>query len=44
MTVLNRRGRTRAEYEALLAAAGFTVVRVLDTSAHASVIEATPAA
>ncbi|MFC9914460.1 methyltransferase [Streptomyces sp. NPDC127197] len=43
MTVLNGRGRTRTEYEALLAASGFTVTRVLDTSSHASVIEAVPA-
>ncbi|MEU9605716.1 methyltransferase [Streptomyces sp. NPDC048057] len=43
MTVLNGRGRTRAEYEALLAASGFTVVQVSDTSSHASVIEAVPA-
>ncbi|MFD9908402.1 methyltransferase [Streptomyces sp. NPDC059063] len=40
MTVLNGRGRTRAEYEQLLAEAGFTVRRVLDTSSHASVLEA----
>ncbi|WP_329537931.1 acetylserotonin O-methyltransferase (plasmid) [Streptomyces sp. NBC_01450] len=40
MTVLNGRGRTRAEYETLLAAAGFAVTRVLDTSSHASVVEA----
>lgn len=40
MTVLNGKGRTRAEYAALLARAGFSVVRVLDPSPHASVIEA----
>ncbi|MGW7089705.1 methyltransferase [Streptomyces sp. NPDC054871] len=40
MTVLNGRGRTRAEYEALLTAAGFTVTRFLDPSPHASVAEA----
>jgi hypothetical protein len=40
MTVLNGRGRTRAEYETLLQKAGFTVTRVLDTSSHASVLEA----
>ncbi|MFF1476350.1 methyltransferase [Streptomyces sp. NPDC058301] len=40
MTVLNGKGRTRAEYEALLATAGFTVVRVREPSPHASVIEA----
>jgi hypothetical protein len=40
MTVLNGKGRTRAEYEALLTAAGFTVTRVLEPSPHASVMEA----
>ncbi|MFD9393196.1 methyltransferase [Streptomyces sp. NPDC060000] len=40
MTVLNGRGRTRAEYETLLTAAGFAVTRVLDASSHASVVEA----
>lgn len=40
MTVLNGKGRTRAEYEALLARAGFAVARVLEASPHASVIEA----
>ncbi|MES4891253.1 methyltransferase [Streptomyces sp. NPDC096012] len=40
MTVLNGKGRTRAEYEALLTAAGFTVTRVLEASPHASVMEA----
>lgn len=40
MTVLNGRSRTRAEYEVLLAAAGFTVKHVLDPSPHASVIVA----
>ncbi|MFG2356444.1 methyltransferase [Streptomyces sp. NPDC048521] len=43
MTVLNGKGRTRAEYEALLTAGGFTVVRVLEPSPHASVMEAVPA-
>jgi hypothetical protein len=40
MTVLNGRGRTRAEYEALLAAAGLRVERVIEPSPHASVMEA----
>ncbi|MFD9791935.1 methyltransferase [Streptomyces sp. NPDC059070] len=40
MTVLNGKGRTRAEYEALLAAAGFRVARVLEPTPHASVVEA----
>ncbi|MFI7386506.1 methyltransferase [Streptomyces sp. NPDC049813] len=40
MTVLNGRGRTRAEYEALLTEAGFRVERVLEPSPHASVMEA----
>ncbi|GGQ49375.1 methyltransferase [Streptomyces mutabilis] len=40
MTVLNGRGRTRAEYETLLTAAGLTVTRVLEPSPHASLIEA----
>ncbi|MEU0008678.1 methyltransferase [Streptomyces sp. NPDC006314] len=43
MTVLNGKGRTRAEYEALLTAAGFTVTRVLEPSPHASVMEAVAA-
>ncbi|MFB7248326.1 SAM-dependent methyltransferase [Streptomyces populi] len=43
MTVLNGRGRTLGEYETLLEAAGFRTVRVLDTSSHASVVEAVPA-
>lgn len=43
MTVLNGRGRTRAEYQALLGAAGFTVRRFLEPSPHASVAEAVPA-
>ncbi|MFI1831339.1 methyltransferase [Streptomyces sp. NPDC020412] len=42
MTVLDGRGRTRAEYEALLTAAGFTVTRFLEPSSHASVVEAVP--
>ncbi|MFG2606516.1 methyltransferase [Streptomyces sp. NPDC048514] len=44
MTVLNGKGRTRAEYEALLTEAGFTVTRVLEPSPHASVMEAVAAA
>ncbi|WP_079125761.1 methyltransferase [Streptomyces sp. ERV7] len=40
MTVLNGKGRTRAEYEALLATAGFRAARLLEASPHASVIEA----
>ena len=40
MTVLNGRGRTRREYEALLTRAGFSVVRVREVSPHASVLEA----
>ncbi|SER68315.1 methyltransferase [Streptomyces qinglanensis] len=40
MTVLNGKGRTRREYEDLLARAGLTVRRVDTLSAHASVIEA----
>ncbi|GAA2347072.1 acetylserotonin O-methyltransferase [Streptomyces kunmingensis] len=40
MTVLNGRSRTRAEYEALLAAAGFEVTGLLEPSPHASVLEA----
>ncbi|KOV58516.1 methyltransferase [Streptomyces sp. MMG1121] len=40
MTVLNGRGRTAAEYRTLLTTAGFAVTRVLDTSSHASVVEA----
>ncbi|WBO69700.1 methyltransferase [Streptomyces camelliae] len=40
MTVLNGRGRTRAEYEALLTAAGFEVVGFHEPSPHASVVEA----
>ncbi|MEU1409330.1 methyltransferase [Streptomyces sp. NPDC005728] len=43
MTVLNGKGRTRAEYEALLTAAGFSVLRVLEPSPHASVMEAVAA-
>ncbi|MFD8572221.1 methyltransferase [Streptomyces sp. NPDC059639] len=43
MTVLNGRGRTRAEYEELLTAAGFTVTGFLEPSPHASVVEAVPA-
>jgi O-methyltransferase len=43
MTVLNGKGRTRAEYEALLTAAGFTVTRFLEPSPHASVVEAVAA-
>ncbi|MEU6449825.1 methyltransferase [Streptomyces sp. NPDC046979] len=43
MTVLNGRGRTRAEYEALLAAAGFTVAGFCEPSPHASVLEAVAA-
>ncbi|MGW0792257.1 methyltransferase [Streptomyces sp. NPDC002911] len=42
MTVLNGRGRTRAEYETLLTAAGLKVTRVLEPSPHASVLEAVP--
>ncbi|WP_432107289.1 methyltransferase [Streptomyces sp. AA1529] len=40
MTVLNGKGRTRREYEQLLARAGLTVRRVDTLSAHASIIEA----
>ncbi|MET7619288.1 methyltransferase [Streptomyces sp. NPDC005408] len=40
MTVLNGKGRTKEEYEALLARAGFTVTRVLPVSSHAGIIEA----
>ncbi|MEW2218124.1 methyltransferase [Streptomyces sp. NPDC006990] len=40
MTVLNGKGRTRREYEQLLARAGLTVRRVDTLSAHASLIEA----
>ncbi|WP_406397723.1 methyltransferase [Streptomyces sp. NBC_00879] len=40
MTVLNGKGRTRDEYEALLDRAGLTVTRVLPVSPHAAVIEA----
>lgn len=40
MTVLNGKGRTRAEYEALLTAAGFAVTRCVEPSPHASVVEA----
>lgn len=43
MTVLNGSGRTRAQYETLLRAAGLEVSRFLDPSPHASVIEAVPA-
>ncbi|MDI3390568.1 methyltransferase [Streptomyces sp. B-S-A8] len=43
MTVLNGRGRTRGEYEALLTAAGFAVTRLAEPSPHASVLEAVPA-
>ncbi|GAA3996595.1 hypothetical protein GCM10022384_49760 [Streptomyces marokkonensis] len=39
MSVLNDRGRTRAEYEELITAAGFEVVRLLEPSPHASVLE-----
>ncbi|MHC0433539.1 methyltransferase [Streptomyces sp. O3] len=40
MTVLNGKGRTRAEYESLLDQTGFAVRGVVDASPHASVIEA----
>ncbi|MGP3989820.1 methyltransferase [Streptomyces sp. 3N207] len=40
MTVLNGKGRTRREYEELLARAGLTVRQVRTLSAHASIIEA----
>ncbi|WP_225835306.1 acetylserotonin O-methyltransferase [Streptomyces sp. NK08204] len=43
MTVLNGKGRTRAEYEGLLTAAGFEVSNLLEPSPHASVVEAVPA-
>ncbi|MFE6721765.1 methyltransferase [Streptomyces albidoflavus] len=43
MTVLNGKSRTRAQYEALLTEAGFTVRRFLEPSPHASVLEAVPA-
>jgi hypothetical protein len=40
MTVLNGKSRTRAQYEALLAQAGFAVTGVVEASPHASVVEA----
>ncbi|MEV0530027.1 methyltransferase [Streptomyces sp. NPDC050439] len=43
MTVLNGRGRTRAEYEELLTSAGFAVTRFVEPSPHASVVEAVAA-
>ncbi|MDI3408238.1 methyltransferase [Streptomyces cavernicola] len=44
MTVLNGKGRTRAQYEALLTEAGFVTTRFLEPSSHASVLEAAVAA
>ncbi|WP_407562456.1 methyltransferase [Streptomyces sp. 184] len=41
LTVLNGKGRTRAEYEELLRKAGLVPGRVLDVSPHASIVEAT---
>jgi hypothetical protein len=44
LTVTGGRERSEAEYAALLAAAGFTLTRVVPTASQASVIEAVPAA
>jgi hypothetical protein len=44
LTLTGGRERSEAEYAALLAAAGFTLTRVVPTASQASVIEAVPSA
>lgn len=43
LALLGGRQRTRLEYRSLLDKAGFSFIRVIDTAAGISILEATPA-